>query len=39
VLEAHRRVRDVADLRGAGRLTADPMLPVDVLGLYVYLPA
>jgi superfamily II DNA or RNA helicase len=38
VLEAHRRVRDVADLTGAGRLSADPMLPVDVLGLYVFLP-
>jgi superfamily II DNA or RNA helicase len=39
VREAHRRVRDVAELTGAGRLRADPMLPVDILGLFVYLPA
>lgn len=39
VLEAHRRVRDIAELTGAGRLRADPMLPVDILGLYVFLPA
>ncbi len=39
VLEAHRRVRDVAELTGAGRLSAEPMLPVDILGLYVFLPA
>ena len=38
-LEAHRRVRDVAELTGAGRLDAKPMLPVDILGLYVFLPA
>ena len=39
VLEAHRRVRDIADLTGAGRLSATPMLPVDILGLFVFLPA
>jgi hypothetical protein len=39
VLESHRRVRDVAELTGAGRLSAEPMLPVDILGLYVFLPA
>ena len=33
----HERVRDVADLRG--RTTVTPQLPVDVLGVYVYLPA
>ena len=39
VLEAHRRVRDIAELSGAGRLQAEPMLPVDILGLFVLLPA
>ncbi|MBA2248527.1 MAG: DEAD/DEAH box helicase [Chloroflexia bacterium] len=39
LLEAHRTVRDIAELTGAGRLKADPILPVDVIGLYVYLPA
>lgn len=39
VLDAHRRVRDIAELTGAGRLSADPMLPVDIIGLYVFLPA
>ena len=38
VLDSHRRVRDVAELTGAGRLSAEPMLPVDILGLYVFLP-
>ena len=33
----HERVRDVADLRG--RTTVMPQLPVDVLGIYVFLPA
>ena len=33
----HERVRDVADLRG--RTTVTPQLPVDVLGIYVFLPA
>jgi hypothetical protein len=32
----HARVRDVADLRG--RTTVVPQLPVDVLGIYVFLP-
>jgi len=39
VLEAHRRVRDVASISGAGQLQAEAMLPVDLIGLYVYLPA
>ncbi|MGI8405735.1 MAG: helicase-related protein, partial [Thermomicrobiales bacterium] len=39
VLAAHRRVRDIASITGAGQLQADPMLPVDVLGLFVFLPA
>jgi superfamily II DNA or RNA helicase len=33
----HERVRDVAGLRG--RTTVTPQLPVDVLGIYVFLPA
>lgn len=33
----HERVRDVADLRG--KTTVTPQLPVDVLGIYVLLPA
>lgn len=39
VLAAHRRVRDIASITGAGQLQADPMLPVDVLGVFVFLPA
>jgi hypothetical protein len=33
----HERVRDIAALRG--RTTVSPQLPVDVLGVYVFLPA
>ena len=33
----HVRVRDIADLRG--RTTVTPQLPVDILGIYVFLPA
>jgi hypothetical protein len=33
----HERVRDVADLRG--KTTVTPLLPVDLLGIYVFLPA
>lgn len=33
----HERVRDVARLRG--RTSVTPQLPVDVLGIYVFLPA
>jgi superfamily II DNA or RNA helicase len=33
----HERVRDIADLRG--KTTVTPQLPVDVLGIYVFLPA
>lgn len=38
-LEAtHRRVRDAARQKGV-RYRVEPQLPVDVLGIYVYLPA
>ena len=37
VLDAHRRVR--ASARAQGSYEVRPQLPVDVLGLYVYLPA
>lgn len=37
VLAAHTRVRDAARLTG-GRIVAEPVLPVDALGLFVYLP-
>lgn len=33
----HERVRDVAELRG--RTSVVPQLPVDLLGIYVFLPA
>ncbi len=36
LLEAHRRVRDAAKARG--RYAVEPKLPVDILGIYVYLP-
>ena len=36
VLDAHRRVR--ASARAQGSYEVRPQLPVDVLGLYVYLP-
>jgi superfamily II DNA or RNA helicase len=36
LLDAHRRVRDAAKARG--RYAVEPKLPVDVLGIYVYLP-
>jgi superfamily II DNA or RNA helicase len=35
---AHRRVRQAARL-ALGRLRVEPKLPLDVLGLYLYLPA
>ena len=38
LLEAHRRVRDAARMRGV-QYRVEPTLPVDVLGVYVYLPA
>jgi hypothetical protein len=38
IRDAHRRVRKAAKL-GVGRLNVEPKLPVDVLGLYLYLPA
>jgi superfamily II DNA or RNA helicase len=38
LLDAHRRVRTAAGAKGL-RYRVDPLLPADVLGLYVYLPA
>jgi superfamily II DNA or RNA helicase len=38
LLEAHRRVRTAAGAKGL-RYTVTPLLPADVLGAYVYLPA
>jgi hypothetical protein len=37
IRKAHRRVRKAARLAGA-RLIVEPKLPVDVLGVYLYLP-
>jgi hypothetical protein len=37
IREAHRRVRKAARL-ASGRLIVEPKLPVDVLGVYLYLP-
>jgi hypothetical protein len=37
LLNAHRRVRTAAQMRGV-RYRVEPQLPVDVLGVYVYLP-
>jgi superfamily II DNA or RNA helicase len=37
IREAHRRVRKAARLASA-RLVVEPKLPVDVLGVYLYLP-
>jgi hypothetical protein len=40
-VDAHRRVREADTRRGvtrAARYRAVPQLPVDVLGVYVYLP-
>ena len=36
LLDAHRRVRDAS--KAHGRYTVEPKLPVDVLGIYIYLP-
>ena len=38
VLKSHRRVRDAAQLRGV-RYNIRPVLPADVLGVYVLMPA
>jgi len=35
-LEAHRRVRDATRTRG--KVTVEPVLPVDILGAYILLP-
>ncbi len=37
LLAAHRRVRDAAQQRGV-RYRVEPQLPLDVLGIYIYLP-
>ena len=36
LLESHRRVREAA--ASTGRFSVEPQLPVDVLGVYVFLP-
>jgi hypothetical protein len=38
LLDAHRRVHRASRARGAAQ-RVEPTLPVDVLGLYVYLPS
>jgi hypothetical protein len=37
--QAHERVRRVGRTAARGRVTVVPLLPVDLLGLYVFLPA
>jgi hypothetical protein len=37
LLEAHRRVRSAARLRGVSQ-RVEPQLPPDILGIYVFLP-
>jgi superfamily II DNA or RNA helicase len=37
LLDAHRRVREAAELRGVS-YRVEPQVPVDLLGVYVYLP-
>jgi len=37
LLNAHRRVRSAAQMRGV-RYRVEPQLPLDVLGVYMYLP-
>lgn len=36
ILRQHRRVRDAA--RARGRYQVNPILPVDILGVYLFLP-
>lgn len=36
--ESHARVREASRQSGAARITVEPHTPVDVLGVYVYLP-
>ena len=38
LLDAHQRVREAARMKGV-RYRVEPVLPPDVLGVYVYLPA
>ena len=37
LLESHRRIRDVSRAKGI-TYSVEPMLPPDVLGIYIYLP-
>jgi hypothetical protein len=37
LLDAHRRVRQAAHVRGVSQ-RVEPVLPADILGIYVYLP-
>jgi hypothetical protein len=37
LLNAHRRVRTASQMRGV-RYHVEPQLPIDVLGVYMYLP-
>jgi len=37
LLQSHRRVRDAA--KHTGRYRVEPKFPVDILGIYIYLPA
>ena len=37
LLAAHRRVRTAAQARGV-RYRVEPQLPLDLLGIYIYLP-
>ena len=37
LLEAHRRVRSAARLRGVSQ-KVEPQLPPDILGIYIFLP-
>ena len=37
LLEAHRRVRSAARMRGVSQ-RVEPQLPPDILGIYVFLP-
>jgi len=37
LLNAHRRVRSASQIRGV-RYRVEPQLPLDILGIYVYLP-
>lgn len=38
LLDAHRRVREAAGARSGVRYEVSPLLPADLLGVFVYLP-